>query len=174
MKLSRDLGFGFRLLRKRPGFTVAGARARSRDRRHHHHFQRRRCASVAAPALLRATRRIELRAESRWKHAGGREPIRRRRAAGAISVPGNSPRRPQRRHPPRASARAPRLPGVLCMAQSRRLARHQHPRQLRGTTGPGHVRHYLIDFSSTLGSGSDTRRRIAPQDPRGGTSTSST
>ena len=24
MKLSRDLGFGFRLLRKRPGFTVAG------------------------------------------------------------------------------------------------------------------------------------------------------
>jgi hypothetical protein len=33
---------------------------------------------------------------------------------------------------------------------------------------PGHVRHYLIDFSSTLGSGSDTLRRIAPQDPRGG------
>ncbi len=34
--------------------------------------------------------------------------------------------------------------------------------------GAGHVRHYLIDFSSTLGSGSDSLRRIAPQDPRGG------
>ncbi len=37
-----------------------------------------------------------------------------------------------------------------------------------GPGGTGHVRHYLIDFSSTLGSGSDTLRRIAPQDPRGG------
>jgi hypothetical protein len=34
--------------------------------------------------------------------------------------------------------------------------------------GLGYVRHYLIDFSSTLGSGSDNLRRIAPQDPRGG------
>ena len=37
-----------------------------------------------------------------------------------------------------------------------------------GPGGSGHVRHYLIDFSSTLGSGSDYLRRIAPQDPRGG------
>ncbi len=37
-----------------------------------------------------------------------------------------------------------------------------------GAPGAGHVRHYLIDFSSTLGSGSDTRRRIAPQNPRAG------
>jgi hypothetical protein len=37
-----------------------------------------------------------------------------------------------------------------------------------GRPGAGHVRHYLIDFSSTLGSGSDYLRRIAPQDPRGG------
>jgi hypothetical protein len=32
----------------------------------------------------------------------------------------------------------------------------------------GHLRHYLIDFGSTLGSGSDHLRRVAPQDPRGG------
>ncbi len=37
-----------------------------------------------------------------------------------------------------------------------------------GPPGSGHVRHYLIDFSSILGSGSDHLRRIAPQDPRGG------
>jgi hypothetical protein len=37
-----------------------------------------------------------------------------------------------------------------------------------GAPGSGHVRHYLIDFSSTLGSGSDTLRRVAPQDPRAG------
>jgi hypothetical protein len=37
-----------------------------------------------------------------------------------------------------------------------------------GDPGSGHVRHYLIDFSSTLGSGSDYLRRIAPQDPRAG------
>jgi len=37
-----------------------------------------------------------------------------------------------------------------------------------GGAGSGHVRHYLIDFSSTLGSGSDYLRRIAPQDPRAG------
>ncbi|MGH9460308.1 MAG: hypothetical protein ACRD1X_03770 [Vicinamibacteria bacterium] len=34
--------------------------------------------------------------------------------------------------------------------------------------GRGHVRHYLIDFGSILGSGSDVRRSIAPQDPRAG------
>ncbi|HEY7697368.1 MAG TPA: hypothetical protein VIE88_03090, partial [Vicinamibacteria bacterium] len=65
---------------------------------------------------------------------------------------------------------------------------HEHRRELRGyrvfcawlnhddsraintldTYVGGHVRHYLIDFSSTLGSGSDNLRRIAPQDPRGG------
>jgi hypothetical protein len=32
----------------------------------------------------------------------------------------------------------------------------------------GYVRHYLIDFGSTLGSGSDRERNIAPQDPRSG------
>jgi len=37
-----------------------------------------------------------------------------------------------------------------------------------GVPGSGHVRHYLIDFSSTLGSGSDNLRRIAPQNPRAG------
>ena len=31
-----------------------------------------------------------------------------------------------------------------------------------------YVKHYLIDFSSTLGSGSDAQRRIAPQNPRAG------
>jgi hypothetical protein len=34
--------------------------------------------------------------------------------------------------------------------------------------GGGYVRHHLIDFSSTLGSGSDARREIAPQNPRAG------
>jgi hypothetical protein len=37
-----------------------------------------------------------------------------------------------------------------------------------GSPGAGHVRHYLIDFGSILGSGSDRLRRIAPQDPRSG------
>jgi hypothetical protein len=32
----------------------------------------------------------------------------------------------------------------------------------------GHVRHHLIDFSSSLGSGSNSRREIAPQNPRAG------
>jgi hypothetical protein len=32
----------------------------------------------------------------------------------------------------------------------------------------GHVRHHLIDFSSSLGSGSNPRREIAPQNPRAG------
>lgn len=32
----------------------------------------------------------------------------------------------------------------------------------------GHLKHYLLDFSSTLGSGSDALRRIAPQNPRAG------
>jgi hypothetical protein len=34
--------------------------------------------------------------------------------------------------------------------------------------GRGYVRHYLQDFSSILGSGSDWRRAIAPQNPRAG------
>jgi hypothetical protein len=33
---------------------------------------------------------------------------------------------------------------------------------------PGYVKHHLIDFSSTLGSGSDAERRVAPQKPRAG------
>jgi hypothetical protein len=37
-----------------------------------------------------------------------------------------------------------------------------------GEEGRGHVRHYLIDFSSTLGSGSNAERQIAPQSPRAG------
>jgi hypothetical protein len=37
-----------------------------------------------------------------------------------------------------------------------------------GEPGQGHVKHYLIDFSSTLGAGSDAFRRIAPQNPRAG------
>jgi len=69
---------------------------------------------------------------------------------------------------------------------------HQHRRELRGyrvfcawlhhddsraintldtfraDDGRGHVVHYLIDFGSILGSGSDVRRNIAPQDPRAG------
>ena len=70
---------------------------------------------------------------------------------------------------------------------------HQHRRELRGYRvfcawlnhddsraintldtyegiGPegGLVKHYLIDFGSTLGSGSDAERRIAPQSPRAG------
>ena len=34
--------------------------------------------------------------------------------------------------------------------------------------GGGHVRHHLIDFSSSLGSGSNARREIAPQNARAG------
>ena len=37
-----------------------------------------------------------------------------------------------------------------------------------GEEGRGYVRHYLIDFSSTLGSGSNAERQIAPQNPRAG------
>ncbi len=37
-----------------------------------------------------------------------------------------------------------------------------------GEPGQGHVEHYLIDFSSTLGAGSDALRRIAPQGLRAG------
>jgi hypothetical protein len=32
----------------------------------------------------------------------------------------------------------------------------------------GYIKHYLIDFGSTLGSGSDRRRNISPQNPRAG------
>lgn len=39
---------------------------------------------------------------------------------------------------------------------------------VEGEDGRGHVVHYLIDFGSALGSGSDVRRNIAPQDPRAG------
>jgi len=65
---------------------------------------------------------------------------------------------------------------------------HEHRRELRGyrvfcawlnhddsrsintldTFVDGHVRHYLLDFGSTLGSGSDVFRHVAPQDPRAG------
>ena len=69
---------------------------------------------------------------------------------------------------------------------------HQHRRELRGLRvfaawlnhddsrsintqdmflpgdGGGYVRHHLIDFSSSLGSGSNARREIAPQNPRAG------
>ncbi len=64
---------------------------------------------------------------------------------------------------------------------------HQHRRELRGyrvfcawlnhddsrsintlDAYDGHITHYLIDFGSTLGSGSDVLRNIAPQDPRAG------
>lgn len=65
---------------------------------------------------------------------------------------------------------------------------HQHRRELRGyrvfcawlnhddsraintldTYVDEHIEHYLIDFGSTLGSGSDVERNIAPQDPRAG------
>ena len=37
-----------------------------------------------------------------------------------------------------------------------------------GAPDRGHVKHYLIDFSSILGAGSDAERRIAPQNPRAG------
>ena len=39
---------------------------------------------------------------------------------------------------------------------------------VRNNGDRGHVVHYLIDFGSTLGSGSDHFRLIAPQDPRAG------
>lgn len=39
---------------------------------------------------------------------------------------------------------------------------------VRGEDGRGYVRHHLIDFSSSLGSGSNARREIAPQNPRAG------
>ncbi|HET7293920.1 MAG TPA: hypothetical protein VFM88_15955, partial [Vicinamibacteria bacterium] len=39
---------------------------------------------------------------------------------------------------------------------------------VRGGDGRGYVKHHLIDFSSTLGAGSDVERRIAPQNPRAG------
>ncbi|HET7292270.1 MAG TPA: hypothetical protein VFM88_07590, partial [Vicinamibacteria bacterium] len=39
---------------------------------------------------------------------------------------------------------------------------------VRGGDGKGYVKHHLIDFSSTLGAGSDVERRIAPQNPRAG------
>ena len=39
---------------------------------------------------------------------------------------------------------------------------------VRDADGKGHVKHYLIDFSSALGSGSDAARQIAPQNPRAG------
>jgi hypothetical protein len=69
---------------------------------------------------------------------------------------------------------------------------HEHRRELRGlrvfaawlnhddsrsintqdmfvaADGGGYVRHHLIDFSSTLGSGSSALREIAPQNPRAG------
>jgi hypothetical protein len=65
---------------------------------------------------------------------------------------------------------------------------HQHRRELRGyrvfcawlnhddsrsintldAYADGHIVHYLIDFGSTLGSGSDIARNVAPQDPRAG------
>jgi hypothetical protein len=69
---------------------------------------------------------------------------------------------------------------------------HQHRRELRGyrvfcawlnhddsrsintldtyveDDGRRFVRHYLLDFSSTLGAGSDAGRRVAPQNPRSG------
>ena len=69
---------------------------------------------------------------------------------------------------------------------------HEHRRELRGLrvfaawlnhddsrglntqdmfvagNGGGYVRHHLIDFSSTLGSGSNAQREIAPQNPRAG------
>jgi hypothetical protein len=69
---------------------------------------------------------------------------------------------------------------------------HQHRRELRGyrvfcawlnhddsrsintldsyveEDGARFVRHYLLDFSSTLGAGSDAERRVAPQNPRSG------
>jgi hypothetical protein len=35
-------------------------------------------------------------------------------------------------------------------------------------SGGGYVKHFLLDFSSSLGAGSDARRRIAPQNPRAG------
>jgi hypothetical protein len=37
-----------------------------------------------------------------------------------------------------------------------------------GERGRGHLRHYLIDFSSILGAGSNAKREIAPQNPRAG------
>jgi hypothetical protein len=37
-----------------------------------------------------------------------------------------------------------------------------------GAGGRGYVKHHLIDFSSTLGAGSDVQRRIAPQNLRAG------
>jgi hypothetical protein len=39
---------------------------------------------------------------------------------------------------------------------------------LAGEDGRGWVKHHLIDFSSSLGSGSDAMRQIAPQNPRAG------
>ena len=37
-----------------------------------------------------------------------------------------------------------------------------------GEEGLGYVKHYLIDFGSILGSGSDVKRNLSPQDPRAG------
>ena len=37
-----------------------------------------------------------------------------------------------------------------------------------GEEGAGYVKHYLTDFGSILGSGSDGKRNISPQDPRAG------
>ena len=86
----------------------------------------------------------------------------------------DAPRRPQRRHPPRAPPRAARLSRLLRVAEPRRLPQPQLPRHLRHRGRPRLPEHYLQDFSSILGSGSDWRRGTSPPRTRGpGTSTSS-
>ena len=97
------------------------------------------------------------------------QPAAGGRAAGAVQVPRHAARRPQRRLPARAPPRAAGAAGVRGLAEPRRLAQREHPGHVRGRATRGkHVRHHLIDFSSTMGSGSNADREIAPQNPRAG------
>ena len=83
-----------------------------------------------------------------------RQPQPARAAGRPVPLLRHAARRSERHLPARAPARAARARGVLRVAESRRGPQHQLARHARADGRPAVVRHHLLDFGSTLGSGS--------------------
>ena len=83
---------------------------------------------------------------------------RRPAARSGASASRHARRRSQRRRPARASPRAARLFRVRGLAESRRCEGHQLAVVAHYRERPSFIRHYLLDFGSTLGSAAIGRR----------------
>ena len=148
--------------------VVAGLRRRHRSGEDRHRAERDDRRHVGTPPPMRRADVDRLLARAARLPNGKYRATASRFADGIplgyFKYYGTRPDDPERHPSARAPPRAARQPRVRRLAESRRLARAQQPRHARGARGGrAHIRHYMFDFGSIMGSGS-----VFAQVPRAG------